>query len=224
MFVPSQYRARDEQWHRRIIDGNPLATLVTNGASAPWATRLPALLAMGAPASGPLVGTELLGHMNRANPHWGALTDGTPARVMFDGPGGFVTPAVYHTDPAAPTWDFAAVHVCGTIRLVRGLEGTLQIVRWTAENLEERFGAGWDCTSSIDYFRRILPGVGAFRLTIESVEAMFKLSQEKPAEIQESVIKRYEADPSGAYWPLARLMRDFGIGQADAQTSSRCPA
>jgi len=212
MFVPSHYRIEDHTWHRRIIDGHPLATLTTNGETTPWATRLPALVAPGEPESGPLVGTEIYGHLNRANPHWKALTDGTYARLMFDGPGGFVTPAVYPGDPSAPTWNFVAVHVCGRLRLIRGLEETLEVVRWTALRLERRFGAGWDQTSSVDYFRQIVPGVGAFRLTIESVEALFKLSQEKPADVQESVIRHYEADSSGAGWPIARLMREAGMG------------
>ncbi len=222
MFVPSHYRIEDEAWHRRIIDGHPLATLTTNGALAPFATRLPALVAPGEPESGPLAGTELVGHLNRANPHWKALAEGTYARLMFDGPGGFVTPAVYPGapgDPAAPTWNFVSVHVCGRLRLVRGPEETLEVVRWTAARLEDRFGAGWDQTASVDYFRRIVPGVGAFRLSIESVEALFKLSQEKPADVQESVIRRYEADASGAGRPIAGLMREAGMGQG----SPACP-
>ena len=170
MFVPSHYRIEDEEWHRRIIDGHPLATLTTNGETTPWATRLPALVAPGEPESGPLAGTEIVGHLNRANPHWKALADGTHARLMFDGPGGFVTPAVYPCDPSAPTWNFAAVHICGRLRLIREPEETLEVVRWTAERLEGRFGAGWDQTSSVDYFRRIVRGVGAFRLSPHSCD------------------------------------------------------
>src|SRR5262245_29612060 len=118
MFVPRQYRARGEKWHRRVICDHPLATLVTNGESEPHATGLPALLAPGAPRSGSLVGLDIVGHMNRANPHWKALANGRSARLMFDGPGGFVTPAVYRGGAAAPTWNFVAVHVCGSLRLV----------------------------------------------------------------------------------------------------------
>jgi transcriptional regulator len=232
MFVPRQYQASDEKWHRRVISDHPLATLVTNGEVEPYATRLPALIAPGQPESSPLVGVEFVGHMNRANPHWKALSDGTPARLMFDGPGGFVTPAAYHTDPAAPTWNFAAVHVRGRLRLVHDREESLRIVRWTAASLEERFGEAWDQTSSLDYFRQIVPGVGAFRLVAGSVEAMFKLSQEKSAEVQESVIKRYEADSSGVYWPLARFMREYGMGHSDGpatagpfeSSATECPA
>ncbi|AWE52902.1 FMN-binding negative transcriptional regulator [Streptomyces nigra] len=213
MFVPSHYRIQDENWHRRIIDGHPLATLTTNGPTVPWASRLPALVAPGEPRTGPLAGTELYGHLNRANPHWKALTDGGYARLMFDGPGGFVTPAVYPDGPSAPTWNFAAVHVCGKLRLIDDPEETLQVVRWTAQRLEERFGAGWDQTSSVGYFRRLLPGVGAFRLRVEEVEGLFKFSQEKPADVQESVIRRYEADESGAGRALAHLMREAGMGR-----------
>ncbi len=226
MFVPSHYVIQDETWHRRIIDGYPLATFTTNGATAPLASRLPALIAAGEPVTGPLVGTDLVGHLNRANPHWKSLTDGVYARLMFDGPGGFVTPAVYPEDPSAPTWNFAAVHVCGRVQLIDGLAETLEVVRWTAARLEERFGAGWDQTASVDYFRQIVPGVGAFRLSIESVEALFKLSQEKPADVQESLIQRYEADASGAGWPIARLMRATGMGRSTGSPDgavSSCP-
>jgi transcriptional regulator len=215
MFVPTLYLA-DEIWHRRIIRDHPLATLVTNGAFAPYATRLPALIAPGTPEETPLKDIEIIGHMNRANPHWSALADGTPARLMFDGPSGFVTPAAYRTEPASPTWDFIAVHVTGRLRLVRGREKTLQVVCWTAQTLESRFGEKWDHASSIGYFREILPGVGAFRMEIDSVEGMFKLSQEKPREIQESVIRWFESDRTGAHGRLARLMREFGIGDPTA--------
>ena len=115
------------------------------------------------------------------------------------------------------------MHVCGRLRLIRGREETLEVVRWTAARLEDRFGAGWDQTSSVDYFRRIVDGVGAFRLTIESVEALFKLSQEKPADVQESVIRRYEADPSGAGWPIARLMREAGWAAPPDRRTTPCP-
>jgi transcriptional regulator len=196
MFVPGQYRVDEHAWHRRIVAEHPLATLVTNGDPVPHGTRLPALVAPGQPESGPLVGTEVYGHLNRANPHWKALLGGTAARLMFDGPNAFVSPSVY--------------------------QETLAVVRWTAERLEQRFGAGWDPSSSIDYFRRLLPAVGAFRLRIDAVEAMFKLSQEKDVEVQESVIRRYEDDEGGAARPLARLMREVGIGHP-AEAARGCP-
>jgi transcriptional regulator len=221
MFVPAIYRSDDGAWQRRIMRDHPLATLVSNGEHVPYATRLPSLIRPGTTAGRPLIGAELIGHMNRANPHWASLTDGMRAGILFDGPGGYVTPAIYRIDPAAPTWDFISVHVHGRLKLITNREETLQVVRWTAQALEDRFGDNWDQASSIDYFRQIISGVGAFYLDIDSVDAMFKLSQEKAPEVQRSVIQRFMADGGGNGRQLAELMCDFGIGSSSAMDPAR---
>lgn len=211
MFVPAFYRADSEEWPRRIIRDHALATLTTNGADVPYATHLPSLLAPGVPEGAPLVGSELIGHMNRSNPHWRSLTDGMRALMVFQGPGCYVTPTVYRTNPAAPTWDFVSVHLRGRLRLVQGEEQTFQIILATVERLESTFRGTWDPASSLEYFRQILPGVGAFRLEIEAVDTMLKLSQEKTVDVQELVIQSFE-DGDGNGPQLARMMREYGLG------------
>ncbi len=89
----------------------------------------------------------------------------------------------------------------------------------TADRLESVFGEGWDSTSSVGYFREILPGVGAFHLQIERVEAMYKLSQEKPDDVQERVIRRFEQDLDGNGRRLARLMRTLALGESSLGTA-----
>jgi transcriptional regulator len=210
MFVPGHFQPENEAWAVRLIEGHPLAVLVSNGDPAPLATHLPALRAPETAPGAPLAGSELICHLNRANPHWAALADGLAARIVFHGPHGYVTPAVYPAGPAAPTWNFTAVHVLGRIRLLRSPEESFAVVRETAERLEGSFGAGWEAAGSFDYFRRILRGVGAFRLRIESVEAMCKLSQDQSVENRERVAGYFEADPGGERQPLARLMRELG--------------
>ncbi|MER7577576.1 FMN-binding negative transcriptional regulator [Streptomyces sp. NPDC126514] len=211
MFVPELYRCADPTWHAKTIRGYPLATLTSNGPRTPFATHVPVI----APheVGDCLVGIELTGHMNRANPHWAALHDGTPARLMFDGPCGYITPTLYRTGPAAPTWDFTSVHVRGTVQLIEDRDETLDVVCRTAETFEEAFGDSWDQASSLDYFRSILPGVGAFRLRVEEVDGMYKLSQEKPRQVQERVIKRFESSNTGLHRSLAEVMRGFGLGE-----------
>lgn len=213
MFVPKIYRVEGDEWPRRVIREHALATLTTNGTEFPHATHLPSLLAPETPPDAPLVGAELLGHMNRANPHWRALADGTPALMVFQGPGAYVTPAVYRVDPAAPTWDFVSVHIRGQLRPVEDREETLGIILATVAHLEGALGDTWDPTSSLDYFRQILPGVGAFRLEIEAVDAMFKLSQEKDDKVRQRVIARFE-EGDGRHRRLAELIRVHG-GDAD---------
>jgi transcriptional regulator len=43
---------------------------------------------------------------------------------------------------------------------------TLCVVKATAAEFEKNFGNSWDMTDSLGYFDRLLPGVGAFRVSV----------------------------------------------------------
>ncbi|MDV5148922.1 FMN-binding negative transcriptional regulator [Streptomyces sp. SBC-4] len=224
MFVPAAYRQPDPSWTVDMIRSNPLALLVTADPLGPGvhATHVPVILdpTAGNPAAGdatasdPAVGDAavgdaaeivLLGHMNRANPHWEAV-DAGEALVVFTGPHSYVSPTTYHTTPAAPTWNFTSVHVRGPVRRLGQSEPTLAVVQATVRAYEAEFGTGWDMSESVDYFRKILPGVGAFRIHARRTEAMFKLSQDQPSEIRERVRESFGSDPTGRRGEVADLM------------------
>ncbi|MFJ9679409.1 FMN-binding negative transcriptional regulator [Streptomyces sp. NPDC101194] len=209
MFVPSPYRPPDSTWMADLIRANPLAMLVTNGATdGPFATHLPVIPATDA-AEWPtdLTGTVLLGHMNRANPHWKALTAETPALLTFTGPHAYVSPTVYEYSPAAPTWNFTSVHLRGRLRTLAAGEETLEVVRATVSAFEADHGTGWDMSESIGYFRKLLPAVGAFRFTVTKAEGMFKLSQEQKPDVRERVRASFEQTPCTRHRETATLMR-----------------
>ncbi|MFD8733526.1 FMN-binding negative transcriptional regulator [Streptomyces sp. NPDC059618] len=197
MFVPSFYREPDHSWMADLVRGNPLALAVTNGSpeDGPFATHLPVIFDPGASGGtdvsggtgGGLEGATLLGHMNRANPHWAALRQGGVLLLTFTGPHSYVSPTVYAKSPAAPTWNFTAVHVRGVVEKIDSTEETLGVVQSTVRAFEGEFGDGWDMSDSLGYFREIVPAVGAFRLTVTGAEGMFKLSQEQPGEVRERV-------------------------------------
>ncbi|MCI4040025.1 FMN-binding negative transcriptional regulator [Streptomyces sp. TRM75563] len=178
-----------------LIRDNPLALAVINGRAddGPYATHLPVIPDPQASNewSGTLTGTTLLGHMNRANPHWQALESKDVILLAFTGPHAYVSPTVYGVTPAAPTWNFTSVHVRGVVEKIDSLEETLDVVRATALNFEAQFGDGWDQSESVDYFRKIVPAVGAFRVKVTGAEGMFKLSQEQPPEVRDRVQKSF---------------------------------
>lgn len=212
MFVSSIYRAPDPSWIRAIVNGYPLALLASGGPGAPYATHLP-IIVPGDTAADPtadLVGTTLQGHMNKANLHWRALTGGGEALLVFSGPNGYVSPSIYGFEPAAPTWDFAAVHLRGRVSPIADQDAALGVVVATVRTFEAKFGRGWDPATSMDYFRKILPAVGAFSFEVDSVEAMFKLSQEQDATTRERVAKTFASSDE----PLRRKVADL-IGHLD---------
>jgi transcriptional regulator len=209
MFVPRVYREPDSSWMVDLVRKNPLALLVTNGgAEGPFATRLPVIpdpATTGAEFT-ELQGATLLGHMNRANPHWQALEDGTTALLAFIGPHAYVSPTVYEKTPSAPTWDFTSVHVRGVVERIDTLDETLGVVQSTVRAFEAELGTGWDMTPSIGYFREIVPDVGAFQLTVSKATGMFKLSQEQPPEVRDRVRRSFAQRESGLCREVAAFM------------------
>ncbi|MFC9286222.1 FMN-binding negative transcriptional regulator [Streptomyces sp. NPDC057052] len=219
MYVPPQYQGNPES-ALAVVRAHPLATLTTNATPVPHATHLPLVIPPDTDlllSDGPqdLRGHRLIGHLNRANPHWAALaeaTDGTPALAIFSGPGSYLSPTVYRRVPAAPTWNFVSVHIRGTLRVLPQGQETLDVVRRTVEELEGRFGLGWDMTDSLDYFRRIVPGVGAFELHVEQVDGMFKLSQEQPEEVRDRAVRHFGPGSKGAHPELSCWMARAAAG------------
>jgi transcriptional regulator len=214
VYVPSGYRPVGDDWPRWVIGHFPLALLLTNGDQVPHATHLPIVPDPGAPADGPLVGTTLLGHLNRANPHWPALAGGGAARLVFTGPHSYITPTIYRVEPAAPTWNYVSVHLAGELEPITEIAETLAVVRRTVTVFEGKMGDGWSYRSSLCYFDELAPGVGAFRFHVNSVDAMFKLSQEKDPATRERVIARLRTANSGTARDLAGVMDMFGADRS----------
>jgi transcriptional regulator len=178
-----------------LMRGNPLALMASNGSPAdgPFATHLPVITDPqwdGQPAPD-LAGMPLLGHLNRANPHWAALENGSVILLTFTGPHAYVSPTVYDITPAAPTWNFTSVHVHGVVEKIESMEETLGVVQATVQAYEKEFGDSWDMSESVEYFRKIVSGVGAFKVRVTKAEGMFKLSQEQRPEVRERVVQSF---------------------------------
>ncbi|MFD5186338.1 FMN-binding negative transcriptional regulator [Streptomyces sp. NPDC058372] len=208
MFVPNFYRPPDSSWMIDIVKDHPLGLLTSNGAAgeAPFATHLPVIHESFNTEAADLSGSVLLCHLNRQNPHWSALESGDAVLLTFTGPHGYVTPSAYAYTPAAPTWNFTSVHVRGTVQKIDSAEETLDVVTATVRAFEGRFGSNWDMSESIGYFRKILPGVGAFRVQVTGADGMFKLSQDQSSEVRDRVRKSFAAQQSTHCRAVAGLM------------------
>ena len=204
MYVPPIYRTADRSWLLGIVDANPLAVLVTVVDGRPVASHVPVIVdADRRDGDDDLV---LLGHMNRVNPQWKAIGAGCDALVVFTGPHGYVSPTVYGFTPAAPTWNFTAVHAAGRLTPLPPGRPTLAVIMATVTALEGRFGAAWDPAGSLGYFDELLPAVGAFTVRAERIDTMRKLSQEQRPQTRAAVAESFGRD-RGDGPALAELMR-----------------
>lgn len=206
MLVPSPFRSPNPDIDLEMLRSYPLATLVSSSEGAPFASEVPVIVSPDFDASRPLEGQIIWGHLNRFNAHATHLQTGQQAKVVVTGPRAYVSPTLYPNGPSAPTFDFISLHLSGLITAIDDSEDVFEIVSTTARILETRLGRGWDPEPSHDYFRSIQHAVRGFHLAVETVEAMYKLSQDKDVVTREAIEKSMTA-ASGEVGDLGHYMQ-----------------
>lgn len=201
MYVPPIFAARDEAALHALIDAHGFATLVSAAPDGPFATHVPVLLDR---ARGPR-GT-LRAHLARGNPHWRGL-DGAAALVIFLGPHGYVSPSWYTVHPSVPTWNYAAVHAYGRVRLVEDEAALRAMLRALVDRYEAGRASPWTMDGlPEDYMRGMVKGIVGLEIEIERLEGKLKLSQNRNAADRRNVIAALAASALADDRALAALM------------------
>ncbi|MBV9734960.1 MAG: FMN-binding negative transcriptional regulator [Acidisphaera sp.] len=192
MHLRPVFAETDQARIKLLIRDNPFGLLITAGAR-PEATHIPFVLEERED------GFVLSGHLAAGNPQCAAL-DG-PALAVFGGPHAYISPSWYLTQPAVPTWDYAAVHVSGRLRPLEEEEEIARALRTLGAH-----DPGFDLDALPEKFRQaMLAGIRAFTLTPERVEAQWKMSQNRSAADRKSVM----AALRGQGEPLAAEVADL---------------
>ncbi|GAB3468569.1 FMN-binding negative transcriptional regulator [Actinophytocola sediminis] len=180
----ARYAAPSPAHEVELVRANPFALVVSAPPGGPpVASHLPVILAEG--EHDRLRGATLFGHLARANPQWQSF--GQELLLVFSGPHGYVSPTAYGYTPAVPTWNYAAVHVTGTVDLLTDRAATLDVVENTVRALEAPRTPSWNLTSSREKFESLIDGIVAFQVNVHSVHSNFKLSQDMPPDVRARV-------------------------------------
>jgi transcriptional regulator len=139
--------------------------------TAPVATHLPLVVKDDGPHG------LLEGHFAKANPHWQSLA-GRETLVVFPGPHSYVSPTLYTQPLSVPTWNYIAIHACGTLELVEDEPGKEALLKGLIAQHEPAYADRWSAMP--DGFRRtMLAGIVGFRILIARIEGKFKISQNR---------------------------------------------
>ncbi len=170
MYVPAAFQQNDPTELRRLMRTHNFATLVTVGPDgAPFASHVPTLVEDG--EEGTLF---LRTHLARANPQWRHFADGVEALAIFHGPHALVHANWYDSTPNVPTWNYAAVHAYGPVRLTEDAETTRGIAyRLVAQHTPDMRPI------PEEFERRLLAAVVTFEMRVTRLEGKYKLSQNK---------------------------------------------
>jgi transcriptional regulator len=124
----------------------------------------------------------LAAHLVRSNPLARHLRDGAkPALMIVSGPDAYISPDWYGEPDRVPTWNYVAVHLRGTLRLIAGERLRAHLDRLAA-NFEERLlpKKPWKADKMTpDLLANMMRQIVPAELTIEHVESTFKFGQNR---------------------------------------------
>jgi transcriptional regulator len=198
MYIPTSYAEHDREVLFDFIDAHPLGILVTSSAEGGlFATHLPLVVDRATGETG-----MLAGHLARANPHQRHIAAGaTEALVIFTGPDAYVTPSWYQAKQehgrVVPTWNYAAVHVYGTLHLVDEPAS----LRRHLERLTTRHEAGrtpeWKVSDAPNEFiEQQMKAIIGVEISIARLEGKWKMSQNRSDADIDGVVRGLAASNS----------------------------
>ena len=202
MYVPDFFTESNSDEIERIITSYPLATLIANGPAGLIAAHIPML------RSGQDI---LIGHIALNNSMHREIADGSEVLVIFRSSDDYISPNWYPSKQVhhkhVPTWNYQAVHFNGALRFdhsekfKRAIVGRLTKLFETATNGDN----AWRMADApTDYMASMIDNIVGIELTITSMIAKSKLSQNREKEDFDSIVEHLE---SAGPTPLASAMR-----------------
>ena len=174
MYLPAHFSSTDASHALHLIAQQPLALLIGPDADGQsFGSHLP-LVASEAD------GLVLEGHMARANPHWGWLSQQKRLMAVFSGPSAYVSPRHYESVKNVPTWNYAALHAYGGIELIDGPADKDALLKRLIGRFEPEYAEQWRGLPE-DYQHKLLGAIVGFRIRVTRWELKLKLSQNRPA-------------------------------------------
>jgi transcriptional regulator len=175
VYLPAHFKSADLDHALRLIAEHPLALLIGPDAQGEsFGSHLPLVVVPQAE------GLVLEGHMARANPHWGWLSQQRRLLAVFSGPSAYVSPRHYDSVQNVPTWNYAALHAHGDIELIDGLADKDALLKRLIGRFEPEYAEQWRGLKE-DYQYKLLGAIVGFRIRVTRWELKLKMSQNRAA-------------------------------------------
>ena len=177
MYNLPHFKEKDQAVVVEFMKQHPFAMLIGCSENVPAATQIPLLFE---DREGKMI---LTGHMMRKQDHHQAFEKNPQVLVVFTGPHTYVSATLYSDQQQASTWNYMSVHARGTIQFLgeKGLENALRRLTLRYENNNSDSATIFDNLPE-DYRRKLMKSIIAFEIEIQSLENVFKLSQNRDKE------------------------------------------
>lgn len=141
----------------------------------------------------------LTGHIMKHTDHHKAFLLNKEVLAVFTGPHTYVSATWYSNPQQASTWNYMSVHAKGTIRFGDGEELVSILKRLTLhyENQNPESTTIYDNLSP-EYLTPLLKAIVSFEIAIESMEHVFKLSQNRDEKSYDNIIEKLKEQEGDA--------------------------
>jgi transcriptional regulator len=194
MYNLPYFKEKDQQVVFDFIHQHPFAFIAgCDETNKPIATQIPVFIEE---REGKLFMT---GHMMRNTDHHKAFEKNSSVLCVFTGHHTYVSATWYTNTNEASTWNYMSVHVKGKLRFLDE-QGLIDVLKKTTLHFENGNTASptvFDNLST-EYTSRLMKAIIAFEVEVESIDNVFKLSQNRNKESYGNIIEKLEAQDADA--------------------------
>ena len=209
MYLPPHFTAPGDDEVAAFVDSAGAADLVTFDGSKPVASLIPVIWDRSGAAAGGH--GRLLGHLALANAQWQSVSPGTVALAIVHGPQAYISPSWYPAKAqhgrVVPTWNYITVHFTGPLAIHTDPEWLRAVVTRLTSQHEAARRQPWAVTDAPpQYIDGQLRGIVGVELVIASVEAKYKLSQNRSEQDQAGAVDGLRGEPGASPAAVAGAM------------------
>jgi transcriptional regulator len=168
-----------------FINQNPFAVITGTGESYPVASHIPLAIEE---KEGRFF---LHGHIMKKTDHHLAFEKNNNVLVIFTGPHCYVSASWYTNPLGASTWNYMTVHAKGKIHFTDDA-GTIAAIKEVTERFEGKDTAASFDKLSDEYINAMVKAIVGFTIETESLDAVFKLSQNRDEASKKNIIAKLQ--------------------------------
>lgn len=197
--MPRMFKPKSIDVVASYIDEHAFATLVSHKYSL-VASHIPLLLMNDGDRQ------YLSGHLSLANGQVDCFDDQQELMAIFMHSHSYISSSWYdHVN--VPTWNYIAVHIYGRARKIQGQE-----LYKSMEQMVHKYESGREGRFNLEDFSKKelhahLRGLVGFEMTIDRIEAAYKLSQNRKDHDYNNIIEQLESSESQLDHAIAQEMR-----------------
>jgi len=134
----------------------------------------------------------LYGHIQRKTDHHLAYEHNPQVMAIYNGPHAYISSSWYNNPASVSTWNYMAVHAAGTLRFTDDA-ALLGLLTKTTAHFERHNGSDALVEKMPEeYVARTMKAIIGFEIEVTSLEAVFKLSQNRDATTYQEIIHRLQ--------------------------------